>query len=102
MADLAPVFMELSFCPKADMSYKLSQTLILKRCESNYPLCDYLKNNNYIFNLSPYSDTDIHYRKFHFRALKPVKPIKNCEHAFVMEMSGNFNYRNYCTVLPWY
>jgi len=81
------------------MSYKLSQTLILKRCESNYPLCEYLKNNNYILNLSPCSGTDTHYRKFRWRALKPVKPIRNCEHAFIMEMLGSFNYRNYCAVL---
>lgn len=40
MADLAPVFMELSSFPKADMSYKLSQTLVLKsESESNYLLC---------------------------------------------------------------
>lgn len=75
VADLVPVFMELSSCPKAGVSYKLSQTLIFKRCESNYPLCEYLKNNNYILNVSLYSDTVIHYGKSHFRAWKPVKPI---------------------------
>lgn len=39
MADLAPVFMELSSFLKADMSYKLSQTLVLKNeNQSNYLL----------------------------------------------------------------
>lgn len=96
MADLAPVFMELSSFLKADMSYKLSQTLVLKsESQSKYLLCVW-KNNNY---LSTYSDTDIHYRKFRFRTLQPIKPIRNCEHAFIMKMLGSFNYRNCCPVL---